>query len=564
MAVTPTARDRAAPYLRQMLCRQLGIIPFPHQAGLWLALDGYELGGIVAQWDSIEAYKESDSAFGWRVGLTQDVLIGHESGSVDLSWVERRALAPRVIPARRAATLAAYKAAKSHGAAMYVTPELLLDGVQWDLVGMEYDVCDAEWSYFMEFLFSEKGLNLPLKKPDHPGLYSVSLLNKPNLGRMRVELSNGSVLQARSYSAGPSEDPLRALKGKQRDGYLFSEYYQFPNITVFTDIKQNLQARNGKALFPTTPDSAQVETLEDLGQDDTTPEWYCESGIHRSQNPYTFDPHEMEQDRRIMTREKFSISYEGKLGKYVGSCFEYTPGDWTFTPETHPDMWKAPTDRSAKLDKDGNVMAVPANLDVPLHWLREGGADTGTNFAALQAVADEQGRVFYIFEYPNYRYVSGVRERDEKVSIASWAGALHAGERLIGGRWTYVADKNTQFAGEMHHHRVTLVRDKMDPELRTEVLRVLIREGKAWFAPWLKVLLQELVAARFPPEESTATGKKRRIKKNDELVDCAEHIAVQHPIAKRLADPETPHPLDELRVFQPHKDVDPHMGGGWV
>ncbi len=249
----------------------MGMAPFPHQAAIWAALEGYDLMEVVTE-----------------KGPGMDVMLSDRS-------IQRRLLTPRAGgPARFAADLAAFKAGKSFGGAMFVAPELLVPGVSWDLVGSEYTSCEPEFEYILEALFGEKGYNLPLKKPNWAGVYAISVQNRPRAGVMVCRLSNGSQVEARSY------ERKEGLKGKKRDGYLGCEVYQLPGILWFTDIKQNLgPPKHGKMISCTTPDSAWLEIYHELGQDPKATKWFCISGIPREENPETYDATEKEHDRKI-------------------------------------------------------------------------------------------------------------------------------------------------------------------------------------------------------------------------------------------------------------------------
>ena len=47
---------------------------------------------------------------------------------------------------------------------------------------------------------------------------------------------------------------------------------------------------------------------------------------------------EVDRDQHLLTREKFSIAYLGKLGDFVGRVYRYQRGDRTIGLTTHPKL----------------------------------------------------------------------------------------------------------------------------------------------------------------------------------------------------------------------------------
>src|SRR3990167_11379644 len=89
------------------------------------------------------------------------------------------------------------------------------------------------------------------------GLKADSLQNRPRDGKMWMDLANGCRFEARSWERKDT------LKGKEIDLYLYCEAYQLPGLECFTDFSQNLRARDGYAVFATTPDRPWVKELHD-------------------------------------------------------------------------------------------------------------------------------------------------------------------------------------------------------------------------------------------------------------------------------------------------------------
>ena len=516
-------RDRLAPRFRRQLWDAMGFTPFPHQAAIWAALEGYELTEIPTSVEHSMAVMLDDKS------IEQRMLLERQGG-----------------PARFAADLAAFKGGKSLGGAMFVAPELLIPGVSWDLVGAEYTSCEPEFGYILDALFSEQGFNLPLKKPDHAGLYAVSVQNRPRAGVMVCKLSNGSQVEARSY------ERKEGLKGKMRDGYLGCEVYQLPGIVWFTDIKQNLTARNGKMISCTTPDSAWLEIYHELGNDAELTEWFCVSGVARKQNPFTYSRREKEQDRRIMTREKHAIAHDGVLGQYVGSCYSYQRGQRVFNTETHPHLWKDP-----------KGLPTRENCRIPVNWQIIGGGDTGSKYSSVVAAFSEADatNLFFLDELANYRYVATELEQDETMTLGNWYENSRKMSLHWGGDGSFWVDHNSQMKIDASiSSGMTLLPARGGPEARTEILREYFQNDRVWFAPWLQILPYEIEMARYPPRE-TSTGVWRRIKEKDHTLDPAEHIAAQRGRGSKVKKAKKRTAIETLLGLGPPRGegrTDPH------
>src|SRR5687768_14345716 len=269
-------RDQLITAFRERVCEKMEVAPFLHQREVWLASDGLELTG------------EEDP---------NGVTIRLEDGRVVTGRVQPREAGR----ARFLADLGAFKIGKSYGAALWASGFAAVPGARVSLVGIEYDLCEPEFSYLVEFLLSERGM----------GLKADSLQNRPRDGKMFMDLPNGARYEARSWERKDS------LKGKENDAYVYCEAYQLPGIECFTSFSQNLRARRGYAYFATTPDRPWIKQLHELGHGGD-PEWHCTCGIGAEVNPYTFDARAKERDKTLMTKEKYAIHYEGQLGDFVG------------------------------------------------------------------------------------------------------------------------------------------------------------------------------------------------------------------------------------------------------
>lgn len=456
------------------------VIPFLHQREVWCATDGLILTG------------HEDPQ-----GLPVQV----EDGSIYRAAFQARPQGR----ARFVADLGAFKIGKSFGAALWTSGFAAVPGARVNLVGLEYDICEPEFSYLCEFLLSERGMNI---KAD-------SIQNRPRDGKMFLDLPNGAQFVARSWERKDS------LKGKEIDAYVYCEAYQLPGIECFTSFSQNLRARRGYAYFATTPDRPWVDQLHQLGHG-ADPEWHCTCSVGAHVNPYTFDAKAKERDAGLMTREKFEIHYNGRMGQFVGQVYQFQRGDRVFNSATHPELFAGGSDRG--------------NLRIPDGWEIVGGADTGTFYTAALVAFSPRGEAFIIEEFPNYRYVAGSPERDEQITIPQWAREVTERTRQLGGRAALWADANSQFKAELLQYGVTLLPSRVPVETRTEIAREYFQHNKIWFAPWVTVLPFEVENASWP-EEASASGKFARVKDRDHTLDCIEHILSRRPIGSEVRPP---------------------------
>lgn len=480
-------RDQLITAFRERICEKMGVTPFTHQRQWWSAADGKELLAGVED--------------------PQGATVQLASGEIQ-RWMTTERAQGR---ARVIADLGAFKVGKSFGAGLFAAAFAAVPGVQVSLVGLEYDTVSPEFNYIVEALFSEAGM----------GLKFDSLQNRPRDGKMWIDLPNGGKFDARSW------ERKETLKGKEVDLYLFCEAYQLPGIECYASIKQNLKARDGYAIFPTTPDRPWVGIFHEHGHNDPKyPEWECVCGIPRSVNRFTFSADDMEQDRGLLTAEKFKIAHLGQLGDFVGRVFNYQRGQRLFTPSTHPSLFRGGTGRE--------------HFRVPDGWEIVGGIDTGTFYTALLVAFSPEGDAFVIDEVPNYCYIAGAPQRDEGITIPGWAGRVKRATSEVGARNYFWADKNTQFRQELTNYGISVMGATSPVEQRTEITREYFEHSRIFLAPWLSVLPFELENAAWP-EESSASGKFQRIKDRDHTLDCLEHVLARRPRGKRveLARPST-------------------------
>lgn len=472
-------RDELMTLFRERICDKMGITPLLHQRRWWCAGDGVELQEHI-----------EDPINGVPVMLPDGSVIRCATLPRMRGGVQTRA---RVI-----ADLAAFKSGKSFSSALWTCGIAAVPGGKVSLIGIEYDAVAPEFDYICEFLLSSRGM----------GIKAVSLQNRPRDGKMWLELPGGVTIDARSWERKES------LKGKEADIYLFAEAYQLPGLECYTAIKQNLVARSGYAVFPTTPDRPWLKDLHDRGHDNPDfPDWECICCVPRSENHYTYSAKEEKEDRSLLTTEKFNIAHYGKLGDFVGKVFNYSRGQVIFTPSSHPDLFQA------------------GEFKLPNGWEIVGGADTGTFTSALLVAFDPNGLAYVIEEFPNYRYVAGKIERNEAESIPSWARRVTDITTRYKARANFWADANTQFKPELRNYHVHLLSETTPVEARTEITREYFEHGRIFLAPWLSILPFELENAAWP-EEASSAGKFARVKDRDHTLDCLEHILAKRPYGR--------------------------------
>lgn len=292
---------------RREVYDKIGFTPFPHQAEWQLATEGWTL---------------TDKAP--RPGeMSTLVMLDDESK-------EPRLIVPRAGgPAKVASDLAAYKSGKSYSTGAWTTgfasPEVPDANVVF--IGLEQINCSAEFNYLCDFLLSERYMNLPYD----------TWRNDKREGKMWLKLKTGNYFEVRSYKK------RETLKGETTDAYIYCEAYMMPGLVCYTSISQNLRERDGYAIFPTTPDSAWVDVLHRKGHG-ADPHWHCTCDVENSCNPFTFDQEARDRDDPdkggLMTRERFRIAWQGKVGKHIGQVFDYDQTSQMLTPKSHPHLWK--------------------------------------------------------------------------------------------------------------------------------------------------------------------------------------------------------------------------------
>jgi len=321
-----TTRDSLVAQFRRRVYATNGITLFPHQADWQLASEGWTLLDAAAgPGDYYTSVLVPTSEVRYGEVVVESRLIN----AIPCSVVRRRIVPRDGGPAHVLADLAAFKSGKSWSAAAWGTGFACLPNALVQLIGITYSTSEPEFNYLAEFLLSERGMNM---KP-------ASYQNDKRGGRMRILLRNGCEFEVKSY------EQKEGLKGKKVTSYIFSEAYQLPGLECYTGVSQNLRELRGFALFPTTPDRPWVGTLHDYGHGRDA-DFHCTCNVDAACNPFTFDQKARDRDDPdkggLMTREKYSIAWLGKLGSFVGRVYDFNRGDDSryFSPLSHPGLWK--------------------------------------------------------------------------------------------------------------------------------------------------------------------------------------------------------------------------------
>jgi hypothetical protein len=338
MIVDPyAARNRLIAAFRRKVYEQNGVTWFPHQAEWQLASEGTSLLPIPAtlgQPHTVVLLPESEL-------LPAEQPIGRTAIN-DIPCVQvRRVVVPRPGGiAHNVTDLAGYKGGKSFGGALWLSGFAVVP-YKVHLIGFEYSTSEPEFDYLCEFLLSERGMNM---RP-------VKYLNDRRQGRMLIVLPTGASYEVKTW------ERKEALKGKKVICYYYAEAYQLPGLECFTTVAQNLRELRGWAAFTTTPDKPWVGVLHDQGHGHD-PDWHCSCENDARCNPYTYDKRARDRDDPeqggIMTRERFAIAWQGKLGHFVGRVYDVARGQRHATPLTHPLLWK-PELVAAMLEREGVI-----------------------------------------------------------------------------------------------------------------------------------------------------------------------------------------------------------------
>lgn len=383
----PSFRNLLVRLFRADVYRRTGFVEFPPQADFRLATEGYELTEqIVDPPDRepppfdinkvrLEDYPIVPKPVKLQVPCLKTDIGAYQAGEKgNYAKIQWQLAVPRVVlvpmedgpqmvsgfVARNASLLASFKMGKSKTIGMWSTGFACLPGATVDMVGLEYGTSEHEFSYLCESLLG--GTKPIVRKPVHH-------YDDVRGGRMFLELPNGMSYGVRSYK---NKD---ALRGGQITCYIFNEIYMLPGFDVYTGHAQNLEVEHGFSAFTSTPDKPWVKVLHQLGHG-RDPEWHCVCDNNAYVNPYYFNLTRFMRDApdwetikefapllypmckksgmepgRLMSKEKFMISWLGRIGGFVGRVYSFQKDAITCTPHSHPRMWKPEIVASWQNDK---------------------------------------------------------------------------------------------------------------------------------------------------------------------------------------------------------------------
>lgn len=206
---------------------------------------------------------------------------------------------------------------------------------------------------------------------------------------------------------------------------------------------------------------------------------------------------------------------------------------------------------------------------LPDGWDLVVGVDTGTYMSAVFTAIPpgDVAQLIPIFEAPNYRYVTTEIELLGE-TVPEWARRVYSAFKYFcpgKERCKAWADPNTQFRAELAHYGLDLRPNYRGPELRVEIAREYLNAKepqRVFLSPWLTVLPYEIENAKWP-EETTASGKFMRLKRNDHSLDCFEHTASRRPRGRQIRKDKPPSFLQQHLAAHRWPGLnlaDPHVG----
>lgn len=204
---------------------------------------------------------------------------------------------------------------------------------------------------------------------------------------------------------------------------------------------------------------------------------------------------------------------------------------------------------------------------LPSSWAILAAVDTGTYMSGTLAVFPDSHPhdAFVIHEQPNYRYVGGEIELNN-VSVPEWSReflATYLRFKPGASRLHCWCDENSQFKTELLNYGLVLEGNRRKLELRVEISREYMQNGRVHMAPWLSVLPYEMEHAAWP-DSATSAGRFERIKENDHTLDCLEHTLSRRPRAKAQVQKKKLSFLDQMRLQHGRHDLprpaDTHLG----
>lgn len=221
---------------------------------------------------------------------------------------------------------AARRVGKSYAAAKDVLPDILNPALPtrgW-IVGPSYELAEKEFRYILEFMrVAHEKLGLPLP---------VKVRNNHRAGELYIETAWGSEVH------GKSADKLWSLVGEELDWIILSESAQHKSQTWEKYLRATLSTRKGRAIFPTTPDSAGLWLYELELAAANNPEWelfHCAAW-----DCSHFDKDEIDSAKRSISEDAFYEQFGGEWRFYTGRVYKNFKADvHIIDPFPIPDSW---------------------------------------------------------------------------------------------------------------------------------------------------------------------------------------------------------------------------------
>lgn len=361
----PSVRDVLVRLFRAEVYRRRGFVEFPPQADFRLATEGWELTPQVVAppeqepppFDPKKVRPEDYAVVPKPVKVLvacekthpESFEIGETGNYARNEW--RMAIPRTGGVAHKASMLASFKNGKSKEIGMWLSGFACLPGATMDLLGLEYATSEHEFDYLCEALLSGEKPVVTKSQVKH-------FHNDVRNGNMFLELTNGASFMVSSWKN------KERWRGGQKTVHAFNEIYQLPGLEAHTGHAQNLRAEKGFAVFTSTPDRPWVKVLHNMAHGHN-PDWHCVCDNNAYVNPFTFDLNGLMGDLpdwqtleehapklvgmcrasglqpgALMSREKFLISWLGRIGGFVGRVYSFSRDAITCTPATHPFMFK--------------------------------------------------------------------------------------------------------------------------------------------------------------------------------------------------------------------------------
>src|SRR3990167_3291396 len=206
------------------------------------------------------------------------------------------------------------------------------------------------------------------------------------------------------------------------------------------------------------------------------------------------------------------------------------------------------------------------HLRIPRNWEIIAGADTGTYMGGAICAIDPNYELYVLEEFPNYRYTGDGTIELTGETVGDWirrfGSRLQHYTKQRRGNFAW-ADFNTPFKTEVGQG-FKFKGNKKPLELRTEITREYLRNGRLHLMPWLETIPYEMEEAHYPEKESAGTGAFKRAKLKDHCLDGVEHCASRrpHPDFTESAEAKKTgiHAIIAQNMRLETRGSDPHLG----